>query len=914
MARLPPLVLDVLSVVSFLLGAALVALPALAIFARFSLITWLPSLALCEGKHRKPIEHAIQDTAQEGRPLVSSLYPCTLQPWTAVRFAFHTFRRFWCAIYIALQACCRVVVFLLNVVVWAAFCVITVLEHLVGAFTVAPEICVCISIVGAEWWAMMALVVLSTSRVVNRVVTRLLHATTRVTDKPLRGAAKAASSISCAIVRRLSTSSQALGRALVDTIKTSTCAIAEVANDVLGYGRAIILLVRLSMPCVRKAMSIMMDRRRSQARNGLSAFQQALTRTSTTCIHVSTVGVEVLNVKVVGLGKAGVSFVQRLKDRGIETSRGLVKWLQSRSEIAWNKTRGSDRSSAASANQRGVSAGPDLSSTSRNAYSTITKSLRLALVGIPAADAGRANRSSFVEVKLEDAGGPLVSVPLQPAERLQLVDSTSLPSILFNPLPDDSQPIRCSTSLISLDQRRDYVSDDGEIDMDSPVIGEGLTFDQAPDRWDVQFEPVRRSASFNTMEQLRDYASDDEDADSPFLALDLDLDGMFGQVASKQPKSATSRDSTAHLLSTLFTPFSLALSSLNSFVGLPHPGSSTTAPVIQPRRSTPAQRRKILREAFMALVDMVEGVLELEEELVLDSMGLPLRRVLDDDTLAELSRAIRCAIDVGEDGLLRKKKCRRSKTRTERAFLDLVTMVEELLDLDYEVRRVPPPPSPALLPARSLSTERPGHPALLPSASGECSSSMAAFPLSPSTSALVPSSGIGSDPGPSSRTSLAAVEPPMSDSGAASSCTAVDDVLSPVVTESKSWGKRRADPTLDSIHSETSHTVPPLPSSSLEDALDSRSPQAPNAEDSDKPGESSTSGVQREAAGDSQPLRAIKKWRGPKPHWVWKRERLQQRRAKRLTAAQTLTHHAGAEPAAASSSESHGACIREARG
>ena len=80
MARLPPLVLDVLSVVSFLLGAALVALPALAIFARFRLITWLPSLALCEGKHRKTIEHAIQDTAQEKRPLVSSLYACSL-PW-----------------------------------------------------------------------------------------------------------------------------------------------------------------------------------------------------------------------------------------------------------------------------------------------------------------------------------------------------------------------------------------------------------------------------------------------------------------------------------------------------------------------------------------------------------------------------------------------------------------------------------------------------------------------------------------------------------------------------------------------------------------------------------------------------------------------------------------------------------------
>ena len=95
-------------------------------------------------------------------------------------------------------------------------------------------------------------------------------------------------------------------------------------------------------------------------------------------------------------------------------------------------------------------------------------------------------------------------------------------------------------------------------------------------------------------------------------------------------------------------------------------------------------------------------------------------------------------------------------------FLDLVTMVEELLDLDYEVRRVPPPPSPALLPARSLSTERLGHPALLLSASGECSSSMAAFPLSSSTSGLVPSSGIGSDPGPSSRTSLAAFGPPMS--------------------------------------------------------------------------------------------------------------------------------------------------------
>ncbi|KAI0740746.1 hypothetical protein C8Q76DRAFT_822150 [Earliella scabrosa] len=221
-------------------------------------------------------------------------------------------------------------------------------------------------------------------------------------------------------------------------------------------------------------------------------------------------------------------------------------------------------------------------------------------------------------------------------------------------------------------------------------------------------------------------------------------------------------------------------------------------PEIQTRRgSTPGERRKKkqLKDAFRALVNMVEGVLELdvEGEPVLDSMGVPLRRVLEQDTLAALARSVRCALDVGEDGVVR-LKCRRKKTREDRAFLHLVTMVEELLDLDYELPRVPPPPSP--VPGCPTSVVMP----------------VVSVPVSapPTSSALEPEASA-----PSSTTPGAQATPPTSDAGSTT--------------------------------------------------LEASSSSAPD---------------QVEVPEETQPGGTVTQRKGPKPHWVWKRERVNKRRAR----------------------------------
>ncbi|KAI0740765.1 hypothetical protein C8Q76DRAFT_822246 [Earliella scabrosa] len=426
---------------------------------------------------------------------------------------------------------------------------------------------------------------------------------------------------------------------------------------------------------------------------------------------------------------------------------------------------------------------------------------------------------------------------------------------------------------------------------------------------------LKSSHTFHTIQQLKASIAEHHKWGEPIFALDFTPDATFNVEVDASPEasfidvlpsatpvvpdalpittpapvgaaaSSTSANPSSYT-SVVISPVNLSVLAQQA-PAAHHEQAKAPGPERQPRRgsrgSTPAQQRKILREAFMALVDMVEGVLELEEELVLDSTGLPLRRVLDDDTLAELSRAIRCAIDVGEDGLLRKRKCRRSKTRTERAFLDLVTMVEELLDLDYEVRRVPPPPSPEL----GCSTPVVTSPSSMPAISVLES-------VTPTSSASVPAasapSSTASEPQPPPSSSDAGPTTPDASSSSPSSSSSApsDPVAAEKVQQPDFESKNRDDPNPESVDPQTTQALPtPIPVShsslgSSSSAEKARDESAPSSEDIvEQQGDSSTS-VPDEAEVPDEPQQGgtVRRRRGPKPHWVWKRERENKRRAR----------------------------------